>query len=96
MDNRNWIFFAIFHRVILMLPVIILLAVLLWFFLSTKLLYLSFIVSLVYLLFFTIRDAFLEEKELFWKHLYIDNSVVIMGNKYEKNNTNTINWSISP
>jgi len=64
MDNRNWIFFAIFHRVILMLPVIILLAVLLWFFLSTKLLYLSFIVSLVYLLFFTIRDAFLEEKEL--------------------------------
>jgi len=64
MDNtaNNFIFFAIFNRIIFISPLIFLLIVCLWFGSFVSLIYWIWILALIYLLFFAIRDAFLKEK----------------------------------
>ncbi len=64
MNDKKFMFFAIFHRVIFIFPIFFLLIIFLWFTSFTGLIYWICISILIYLLFFTIRDAFLKEKEL--------------------------------
>ena len=65
MRNFNkFMFFAIFHRLLFISPLIILLIVFFYYSFFTNIIYWIFILSLTYLLFFTIRDAFFKEKEI--------------------------------
>jgi len=63
-DNNKFMFFAIFHRLVFIFPLILLLIVFLWFSFFTSFIYWILVLSLTYLLFFTIRDAFFKEKKI--------------------------------
>ena len=62
MGDNKFFFFAIFHRLIYSIPLIILLVLLLWFFRFENIVYWTGVLAFIYLLFFTIQDAFLKEK----------------------------------
>jgi hypothetical protein len=62
MGDNKFFFFAIFHRLIYILPLIILLVLFLWFFRFESIVYWAGILAFIYLLFFTIQDAFLKAR----------------------------------
>jgi hypothetical protein len=65
MRNKNkFMFFAVFHRIIYSIPLILLLIFFLWVFPFNYLVYLFGILGMAYLLFFIVKDVFLKEKEL--------------------------------